>query len=173
MDEILAKKDEWVSNIFITLSKIPKIKDFTFSHFGSTLQSLSLQNCEIVDVDINAFLGLNNLQKLSLNNNNISKVYARWFNAASNLKELDLSFNNIKTISASVFLNLVNLRILNLNNNQLSCLKPNELEPMKKLEKIRIDGNSFRFLCRGKVRILINCLVLLLLIMFSIIYREK
>ncbi|XP_051171671.1 leucine-rich repeat transmembrane neuronal protein 4-like [Leptopilina boulardi] len=150
-DEIRDQIGKLVSNIFITLSKIPHIKDYTFLNFGSIVHSLSLQNCEIIDIDKRAFMGLNKLQKLSLNNNNISKVHSEWFNDTPNLKELDLSFNKIKKIDTSVFQNLLNLRNLNLNNNQISCLRPDEMEPMKSLDKIRFDGNSLQFICRGKL----------------------
>ncbi|XP_043473103.1 leucine-rich repeat, immunoglobulin-like domain and transmembrane domain-containing protein 2 [Leptopilina heterotoma] len=151
LDEIESSREKFISNIFITLSKIPQIRDHTFLHFGSIVKSLSLQNCEIVEIATHAFASLNNLQKLSLNNNNISHVYFEWFYDTPNLKELDLSFNKIKNIKSTVFQYLYNLRNLNLNNNQISCLRPDDLKPMKNLEKIRFDGNSLQFTCRGKL----------------------
>ena len=151
LQEISENKFQYVSTIFITLSKINKVLANTFTSFGPNLESLSLQNCEIVEVDYNAFSGLEHLKKLSLNSNNISAVYSQWFNDLTSLEELDLSFNKIKSIDASVFRKLLNLRNLNLNNNQINCLGANELEPMRSLAKIRIDGNPLSFICRGKV----------------------
>ncbi|XP_033225668.1 peroxidasin-like [Belonocnema kinseyi] len=151
LEEIAEKKHETFSSIFITLSKLPSIPANTFASFGSMVQSLTLQNCQISTLDYDAFNGLTNLKKLSLANNNISNVPSEWFNDMRSLEELNLSFNQIKLIEASVFRKLLNLRNLILNNNQINCLIPGDIEPMRSLNNIRIEGNPYNFICRGKL----------------------
>lgn len=132
-------------------SDIRQLPKDTFSRYAKTLVALNLQNCNIKDIDDDAFRGLTHLQKLTLSSNNISQVKDRWFQELMSLQQLDLSYNKITTIQSLAFERLSNLRRLDLSENRLGCLESNVLQPLRALDKLRFEGNPLTFQCRAKV----------------------
>ncbi|KAK2580697.1 hypothetical protein KPH14_011327 [Odynerus spinipes] len=140
-----------VSAIYIFQSDIRQLKKDEFSRYQKSLVSLNFQDCNIKDIDDDAFYGLTYLEKLSLPYNNITQVKGRWFQGLLSLQQLDLSYNQITSIEPFAFQRLSNLRRLDLSENRLGCLGSQVLEPLRGLDKFRFGGNPLTFRCRAKL----------------------
>ncbi|XP_043667582.1 chondroadherin-like [Vespula pensylvanica] len=151
LEEALDQGNNVISAILIFQSDIRQLPKDTFSRYAKTLVALNLQNCNIKDIDDDAFRGLTYLQKLTLSSNNISQVKDRWFQELMSLQQLDFSYNQITTIQSLAFERLSNLRRLDISENRLGCLESNVLQPLRALDKLRFEGNPLTFQCRAKL----------------------
>ncbi|XP_012142576.2 uncharacterized protein LOC100875160 isoform X1 [Megachile rotundata] len=122
----------------------------TFSRFGEDLWVLSCSECQIRDIDPNAFQRLNYLQQLSLDNNYLTTVKEAWFRGLDYLTYLDLNFNYIETIEEGVFRNLPSLIDLRLAGNRLECLNLEDLTNLSDLKRIFLTENS-EFKCPNAI----------------------
>lgn len=132
---------ESTGKIRIRNMPITRITADTFSRFGGDLWVLSCSECQIREIDPNAFQRLNNLQQLSLDNNYLTTVKEAWFRGLDFLTYLDLNFNYIESIEEGVFKNLPSLIDLRLAGNRLECLNLEDLMHLQDLKRIFLTEN--------------------------------
>ncbi|XP_072758002.1 uncharacterized protein [Anoplolepis gracilipes] len=126
----------------ITNMPLGRITADTFSRFGGNLWVLSCSQCEITDIDEDAFRQLVNLQQLGLTNNHLTTVKASWLEGLNYLTYLDLNYNNIRDIEDDVYRNLPSLVDFRISGNQLRCLNLNEMSHLKELKRMFLSENS-------------------------------
>lgn len=136
----------------IRISRMPvgRLSNSLFSRF-SNLAVLTCSECEITDIDEDAFRGLTSLQQLSLNNNKLTEVKGSWFRGLDYLTYLDLNYNNIERVDGDVFRNARDLIDLRLSGNRLLCLDLEALSRLKGLKRIYVNDNP-SFGCPNAVK---------------------
>uniref|UniRef100_A0A8D8Z019 Insulin-like growth factor-binding protein complex acid labile subunit n=1 Tax=Cacopsylla melanoneura TaxID=428564 RepID=A0A8D8Z019_9HEMI len=131
------------------------------------LQEVYLDHNKIESIPSGAFMHLSDLKVLSLSHNRISKLSPRLFLKLSKLRSLDLSYNDLVEFGPEIFKDIRDLRefkcrscglaninpmmysiladltYLDLGYNQLKYLLADELQDLKKLETLFLDGNHF------------------------------
>ncbi|XP_076544765.1 uncharacterized protein LOC117601531 [Osmia lignaria lignaria] len=138
-----------VLSIMILNSNIRYIPKGAFVRYARTLQSLNINNCDVLDIDPAAFEGLTSLKKLSLSNNKITQVKGEWFKDTVYLEQLDLSFNQVIKFEPAIFGKLLLLKRLDVKENLLTCLDPSTLPGG--IDKVLFSGNPLTFTCRAKL----------------------
>lgn len=86
-----------VSHLEIRDTPINRITSSTFSRFQHSLESLSCINCNITDIEYNAFSGFKKLSSINVEGNQMSKLNAILFEYIENLEELNVNRNNISS----------------------------------------------------------------------------
>ncbi|XP_011688146.1 PREDICTED: mediator of DNA damage checkpoint protein 1-like [Wasmannia auropunctata] len=142
----LATVPETTEKLRIVRMPLRSITADTFSRFGGNLLVLSCSQCEIDDIDADAFRRLVNLQQLSLDNNRLTTVRASWFEDLDELTYLDLNYNEIRDIEDGVYTNLPSLVDLRISGNRLRCLNLDEMSRLRELKRIFLSENS-EFAC--------------------------
>lgn len=133
--------------------EIPVLERYIFSGMPF-LNELKLRgNISIVEFD--AFVDLNSLIKLDMKNCQIFQISMDAFYGLENLKIIDLSHNNIKFIPPGLFFieQQPNLEEIYLNNNKLTklpldffkCLKLNNRQ--YQIKHLRLDSNPWHCTC--------------------------
>lgn len=137
----------------IRISKMPlgRLTSGHFSRFANNLAVLTCSECEITDIDDDAFRSLVNLQQLSLTNNKLTEVKGSWFRGLDFLTYLDFTYNNIERVDGDVFRNARELIDLRLSGNQLICLDLEALSKLKGLKQIYLNDNP-SFGCPNAVK---------------------
>ncbi len=99
-------------------------------HTLHQLDTLSVVNCKILEVPVDAFEGLRNLKRLNIHTRNKDwsptksmELVPGSFDGLKELQSLNLSDNNIQRIPEDVFCSLVNLQSLNLSKNSLRSVE--------------------------------------------------
>lgn len=99
-------------------------------HFLHQLEVLSVTNCKILEIPVDAFDGLRDLKRLDIHTKNREWSPAKGmelvpgsFDGLKELQSLNLSDNNIQSIPEDVFCSLVNLQSLNLSRNNLRSME--------------------------------------------------
>jgi len=116
-----------------SLSKLPNLKDLnlnrnklvalssdSFVPVAGSLQTLSLDNCSIQDIDVNAFRNMSSITSLNLGNNKISQLPQGVFTPLGSLTKLYLEGNQFTTMfeDRAPWKNLTELK---LGNNPWNC----------------------------------------------------
>ncbi|KAM0680290.1 hypothetical protein GINT2_001676 [Glugoides intestinalis] len=149
----------------IDVKELEKIPDLLFDDL-TNLESLSLQNNNIKELQPNIFNNLQKLESLDLSKNKLTEFPSCVFDDLTNLKSLSLQNNNIKELQPNIFNNLqkleylrlynnkltefpscvfdglVNLKLLSLQNNNIKELQPNIFNNIQKLEYLRFYNNK-------------------------------
>ncbi|CAB3253601.1 unnamed protein product [Arctia plantaginis] len=123
----------------------------SLSLVGSTLQYLTFNDNNIVELNDDSFIGLTNLIQLEVGENDyLDEVKRSTFSPLKNLKVLHLCHNqNLKYISHNAFRGLKEqwtLREVYLDDNNLSELST-DLMPWNKLEILGMTGNNWLCNC--------------------------
>lgn len=137
---------ETTEKLRIIRMPLRRITADTFARFSRNLWVLSCSDCEITDIDADAFRRLVNLQQLSLDSNRLTTVKASWFEGLDYLTYLDLNYNDIRDIEDGVYKNLPNLVDLRISGNRLRCLNLDEMSHLGELKRIFLGENS-EFAC--------------------------
>ena len=107
---------------------------------------ISLKNCNISHLNLDAFRFLPKLQSLDLSWNNLSSNFSQEFLKLERLVYLNLSHNNIQEIDPNAFDNLDSLEVLDLSFNNLTMLsKPYVFHNLHSLQVLRLDHNGIRY----------------------------
>ncbi|KAM0679888.1 hypothetical protein GINT2_002060 [Glugoides intestinalis] len=149
----------------IDVKELEKIPDLLFDDL-TNLESLSLQNNNIKELQPNIFNnlqkleflylsknkltefpscvfdGLVNLKSLGLQNNNIKELQPNLFNNLQKLESLYLTSNKLTEFPSCVFDGLVNLKSLSLEYNNIKELQPNLFNNLQKLESLYLTSNK-------------------------------
>jgi hypothetical protein len=134
-------------NLHIRDSRYPKIKKISNLHFVRHLRILNMSYNAIEIIE-----GLDmcpHLTELNLAENQISEIQG--LEGLTLLERLNLSGNQLTRIPADGLADLQQLHSLRLSRNRLNVLQDlRNLQPLKKLAKLRIDGNPSLLLQEGE-----------------------
>ncbi|XP_043482439.1 uncharacterized protein LOC122511342 [Leptopilina heterotoma] len=141
---------EGVERLKISRMRIPIITPHTFSRFSESLLVLKCSECEISEIEPNAFGSMTYLQQLSLDNNRLSSVKASWIEGLRDLNYLDLTYNQIEEIEDDAYQYLGEVTDLRLSGNRLKCLNLDAMSQMSNLKRIFLNDNP-QFQCPNAV----------------------
>lgn len=108
------------------------------------LQKLSLKNCEIRDIEKNAFRNLSIVIEIYLNNNHIHKLDPSTFSSTERLRELYLNNNNIEKIEDGLFSNLPFLQTVEISDNKLQYIGHKAFTNLPVLKTLKLNGNQLK-----------------------------
>ncbi|CAH1117915.1 unnamed protein product [Phaedon cochleariae] len=115
--------------------------------FARNLESLSLHDCGINEIESGSFKNLSSLKHLNITKNNIKIIKDDIFNHMG-VNVLNLSYNKLATISPSAFDNMANLTDLILDYNELTSYSI-WFENCPKLITISLQFNFIQYLPAG------------------------
>jgi Leucine-rich repeat (LRR) protein len=118
------------------------IEEITLNKTNVT--SLSFESMDILSIEIDAFMGLNNLIELNISNNRLEKIDSRVFNYLEKLEILKLNSNELYELEPTLFYTLGNLKFLDLSDNKLSFIHPALFFKLDKLEKLNLSSNRLK-----------------------------
>ena len=130
----------------------------------SNLETLTIQshnsrwNGILLDIDYEAFVGLEKLKSVRLSDNNIFETPARLFCPLSNLETIDLRNNRLVNLEDLGLSNKtgeqcrVPVRELDVSSNKLSSLTPGSLAASYRLERLIASDNELTVLERNTFR---------------------
>ncbi|KAM0680529.1 hypothetical protein GINT2_001217 [Glugoides intestinalis] len=122
------------------IKELEKISDLLFDDL-TNLESLSLVNNNIKELQPNIFEKLQKLKSLWLYDNKLTEFPEGILSELGSLQTLDLSKNEIKSFPIGSFTDLTNLKILFLSNNKLTEIPPSILS-LTNLEALGIASNN-------------------------------
>ncbi|KAM0680784.1 hypothetical protein GINT2_001058 [Glugoides intestinalis] len=120
--------------------ELEKIPDLLFDDL-TNLESLSLQNNNIKELQPNLFNNLQKLEYLNLSKNKLTEFPEGFLSELGSLQELSLSGNEIKSFPIGFFTGLKKLKILSLSNNKLTEIPPSILS-LTNLKTLNISSNN-------------------------------
>lgn len=123
-----------------TLYSLPK-NVFLKANLGD-LQKIKLVNCQLQDVDVNAFRNMTLLIELDMSKNSIMHLHADTFKSNPRLRILYLNENNLERLDDGLFLNLTFLQKVELMHNKLGTIGLNTFGNNPKLQHILLDDNK-------------------------------
>ncbi|XP_052866295.1 toll-like receptor Tollo [Anopheles cruzii] len=132
-----------LQNVSLVDCNIKHIERYSLDRAGS-LRSLDLSQNQIGELKGFVFVGASNLMTLNLTLNNISHIESTAFHSLSALQLLFLDRNKLGTLNAGVFSPLVALRGIYLNGNELEVLDGGLFGSNSKLEVILVQNNRLR-----------------------------
>lgn len=104
-------------------NNISRIENGTFSN-QTQLTALSVYDCEVTELDEDAFVGLESLVSVGFDNNRIHEILPRTFFSFVNVIYLDFQGNNLTRIDEGIFSRMELLRSLYLERNQINAIHP-------------------------------------------------
>jgi Leucine-rich repeat (LRR) protein len=110
------------------------------------LETLRLENGEILKIRRDSFDDLENLRVLDLNKNLLNSLTPELFRQLRNLEDLNISENSIEEINPRLFYNLKNLKFLNADKNKFFSIPADAFYYNRKLKKISFSENNLRFI---------------------------
>lgn len=146
LEEISSEAD-WIE---FTVSRFHLIPDRAFSRFRN-LRKLSFYNCHVNFISPNAFSGLERLEWLIFHGTGMLVARTAWFLPLSNLRRLILDRCGLVHVEPDTFRMLPRLEVLGLRDNDLDCLPIEDLEYLRMLRTVRIDGNPWDCECRRRL----------------------
>lgn len=116
----------------------------TLFGLASTLQELSIQNCQLTSID-HLLDGFTQLQRLKLSSNSLTSLSID--HSSQSLISIDLQRNRFSSIP-NLFRNFSTLIDLDLSSNQISRLSPNDLINYPRLKNLGLTANPLICDCR-------------------------
>lgn len=110
-----------------------------------SLESLSLNNGQLIRVRREAFDDMPNLQRLDLGFNLIKIISPENFRELGKLEFLSLKSNEIEEISPRIFKGLLNLKEFIGDDNKLFTITGETFSNNRRLRNISIKGNNLKF----------------------------
>uniref|UniRef100_A0A0C9Q9A6 SLIT1_0 protein n=1 Tax=Fopius arisanus TaxID=64838 RepID=A0A0C9Q9A6_9HYME len=127
---------------------IPILQRYMFFRFGNTLRSITLRNCGIESIELEAFAGLHKLERLVITGARLPTIRSCWFRDLGRLTELVLENCNVEKFEYGALDRLSNLRILDLKANRLNCLPGDVIGGLGNLERLDASQNPWLCSCR-------------------------
>jgi Leucine-rich repeat (LRR) protein len=116
---------------------------FKNQHF-LLLETLDLSNCNISEIDSNAFTGLDRMDILSLASNSLNDLSEKVFEPLVDLKELYLQGNQLSRILPQTLLPLKKLLVLDASYNRIPDIDKETFTGLSSLKEIKFVGNVMR-----------------------------
>ena len=129
-----------LSEVFIEGNNISRIENGSFDG-QSNLWYLNLRDNNILEVDEDAFIGLEALETLNLIGNHIQSLHPRTLHPLARLNLLDLERNNMTSISDELFTQNPLITTLYLEYNQIEEISPRLIAIFNNLNFINLLGN--------------------------------
>lgn len=108
-----------------------------------TLESLSLRNNFISELDCLDFQDLTSLTELRLDNNRISSLQGCVFENLRNLRDLQIGNNALSTFDSTFALNLHKLKTLNLHNSQFRQIGAGVFRNLSSLSMLDLESDTY------------------------------
>ncbi|XP_017776801.1 PREDICTED: leucine-rich repeats and immunoglobulin-like domains protein 2 isoform X2 [Nicrophorus vespilloides] len=108
---------------------------------ATLLKELDMSNCQLDNLQLEAFTGINNLEKLKFSNNPIKQIQQGLFEQMTKLQEISISNISISSLTTTTFQNNNMLNKLDLSNNQLSNLDEG-IFANTQLEYLNVSNNK-------------------------------
>jgi len=123
--------------------------DPQFSAVGyDEVQTLTMKNCSLIDIQPLTFHGLHNLRELVLSNNLLTMLIQHQFTDLPKLRSLDLSNNIISSVNEESFSMIgSHLERIDLSNNKLFTMSVSVLEPLVSLKHLLLFKNPWNCFC--------------------------
>ncbi|KAM0679562.1 hypothetical protein GINT2_002191 [Glugoides intestinalis] len=125
------------------IKELEKIPDLLFDGL-TKLESLSLVNNNIKELQPNLFNNLQKLEYLNLSKNKLTELPSCVFDGLVNLKSLRLEDNNIKELQPNIFNNLQKLEYLWLYSNKLTEFPEGILSELRSLQELDLSKNEIK-----------------------------
>nr|CAL25135.1 leureptin [Manduca sexta] len=105
--------------------------------------AITLKDCRITDVDIEAFKNVYNLEEIDLSRNKISSLKVGVFDGIPKVSSLTLSKNLLSTLPLGLFDNLPKLQRLDLGGNKIKFLQLGIFNYLPQLVRLDLAKNEF------------------------------
>lgn len=132
------------------------IEDLTGIDCATHLQSLSLYDNPIKEIEPQTFKGLRGLEGLYINKSQIQEIKPGVFDGLSNLIWLDIADNQINNLNPEIFKGLTRLRKIDVSMNQLQNLDPTIFNGLTDLKYIGLRDNQLKIIDPTLFKGLIN-----------------
>ena len=101
-----------------------------------------------MELEKDAFTGLNSLRTLNLTSNNLWSVPASTFCGLSSLQELNLSSNFLQDVNELGFVKNCNIPLerLDLSHNSVPTIPPSAFSQLSRLKVLKLDSNNINVL---------------------------
>ncbi len=110
------------------------------------VQRLYLRDCELNEIEANAFNRLTNLVELDVGGNRLREIPTEAWKKSESLMRLHLSDNPIKLIRRGAFRQLGQLSLLGLSRCRLETIEEGAFDGLEALKELRLDGNRLNYL---------------------------
>jgi Leucine-rich repeat (LRR) protein len=120
-----------------------KLNNGIFRKFEN-LETLSLKQCQNIEISSQAFQGLTKLKQLYLKNNQVMKLDQNVFEPLRNLETLDLENNKIENLDKNLLKHNGNIKVLTFDFNQISSLDDEFLLKLENLKEFSIQENQIK-----------------------------
>ncbi|XP_015117016.1 slit homolog 3 protein [Diachasma alloeum] len=127
---------------------IPRLQRYMFFRFGNTLRSITLRNCGIESIELEAFAGLHKLERLVIIGARLPVIGSSWFRDLGRLTELVLENSNVEKFEYGALDHLSSLRRLDLKSNRFNCLSEDAIRGLGNLERLDARDNPWLCSCR-------------------------
>ncbi|XP_037919747.1 leucine-rich repeat-containing protein 24 [Hermetia illucens] len=145
----------------LSLTAIPRdlSPDLQFIHFSNNniaeirknefaeanlqnLQKLFLKNCTLMELNRDAFQGLNILIELDLSNNLLRELHPGTFAGVGKLRKLLVNNNELEYLQDGLFNELKEIRRIELKHNRISTIGPHTFSNLPSLKTIDLSFNN-------------------------------
>ncbi|XP_015123943.1 leucine-rich repeat-containing protein 15-like [Diachasma alloeum] len=129
--------------ILITNQKIRALSPNSFTAIMANLNTLSLEDIQLEEIEPNTFTQLSNLNHLRLRKNYLNVLHSDMFTGLKHLQLLDLTNNQIRAIEPGTFANISDTWwSLYLGGNQLKVIEPNTFTQVSKLHYLGLKSTQ-------------------------------
>lgn len=154
--DFIVKESNWEvipSSVFSTFSNLHRIemsaniKRLTAGTFANAdnLNTIQLNDNQIVEIPQNAFIGAAKLRIIALPANKIENIEDGAFNGLTNLTHLYLTRNKLRIIRNGTFAGTLKLKRIELDRNQIDTIESNAFH-LSSLEYIDLGHNRLKTL---------------------------
>ncbi|KAH9421456.1 Leucine rich repeat C-terminal domain [Dermatophagoides pteronyssinus] len=134
--------DSGTQVLYLSGNPINKLESRAFERVELTnIQRLYLVNCQLNDINIDAFQQLTNLIELDLAHNELINLPTNSLINCPILRKLSLSHNHLKIITNSAFINLIHLQTIDFSANQIETIEENAFYGLKNLKQLYLHDN--------------------------------
>ncbi|XP_067334549.1 phospholipase A2 inhibitor beta [Channa argus] len=127
--------------LVLTNCQIQEIQQQAFFSL-SFLEKLDLSWNLLTTLPVDFSAGLSALKELRLEHNNLHYISGFSLEFLDNMEKLDLSYNQLVSVGPGVFRGLSRLRQLYLHNNKLTLVQQGSLDMLPALEVLQLSNNN-------------------------------
>lgn len=122
-------------------NKVQKLGGKGFVASGESLEELLLSTNTIEEIDVDAFVGLNNLKELFILDNLIVSIPPGTFRDLKRLEYLNVGYNKLTELSGELFFGLESLKEIYLFWNKFTTLEAESFKTLPKLQTLGFHSN--------------------------------
>lgn len=118
------------------------LSNFALTYVGPTLETLILENNNMMSLAVNTFAEGSNLRRVSIANNQIRVLTPRMTSFLTSLREFDASNNRIEDLDGRIFFNSRLIERVNFAGNNILSIGSSVLNINSQLRELRLEGNQ-------------------------------